>query len=294
MCIRDRRYELKKILVNSFLKILKRNLGIEDEEGEEGEKKEGKSWGMLEDMKKELEDIEDKLKDIKSKLPDHIRSKTEEEGMKREERELEQISNELDEIVKRIEEKKVVDERTLKEIKREFEEIKRKIEGVGEIEKPEEVEKELDEVLGEIGFECMKILENEIKNLDPYKEKSEKIEKSIKEIEDKIKEVKKEKEIEDKIKEIKRKLGRIRDGIKRNLSLMGILEEYGVKDELERLCEELETSVDLSAEIVKGLEDIIVKNMNRMVRKDLSLYISWRVGNPLREFYYKIKRGEEI
>jgi hypothetical protein len=34
--------------------------------------------------------------------------------------------------------------------------------------------------------------------------------------------------------------------------------------------------------------------MNRMVRKDLSLYISWSLGNPLREFYYRMKRGEEI
>jgi len=293
-----KRYKLGEILVNSFLEMLKRNLGIEDKEGEEGEKKEGKSWGMLEDMKEELEKIEGKLEVIKSKLLDHIRSETEEEGMKREEKELEKISEELDEIIKRIEEKKVVDEGTLKEIKREFEEIKRKIEGVEEVKRPEEVEEELDEVLGEIEFKCMEILENEIKKLDPYKEKSEEIEKLIKEIEDKIKEKIKEKEKEEeirrKLERIREKLGEIRDRIKRNLSLTGILEKYRVIDELERLCEELKISVDLSAEIEEGLEDIVVKNMNRMVRKDLSLYISWRVGNPLREFYYKIKRGEEI
>lgn len=288
-----KRYELKNAVVKSFLNILKKNFGIK----EEGD------LGALEDMKRELDNIKGKLEKISEKKEGEEREKV-----------LEEILGDLDKIVEKVK-KITVEESTLNEIKKEIEEIKKKIrrEKRDEVkEKINKVEEELDEVLREIEeeiknlegdlnevlrkieFDCKKIIKNGIRSLDPMGDLINKID-EIKDLINKIKESgKKEGEERKKVEEIEKKLSEIKDGIERNLSLMGILEKYKIEDELDELCEELETSVDLSAEIMEGLEEIIVRNMRRMVRKDLSLYISWRVGNPLREFYYKVKRGEEI
>jgi DNA-binding transcriptional MerR regulator len=67
-----------------------------------------------------------------------------------------------------------------------------------------------------------------------------------------------------------------------------------IKREWENLKERMDKAADFSIRGVDALKHIIVGNMNRMIRKDLSMYISSLLGNPLRELYYRVRRGEEI
>jgi tetrahydromethanopterin S-methyltransferase subunit G len=115
-------------------------------------------------------------------------------------------------------------------------------------------------------------------------------------IDEKIKKFEEEKGKMDEIDKIKEKISKIKEKISKiiNNKFKELIESYGVREEIKRLCEEIEKSVDVSAYLIEGAESIIVDNMNRMVRKDLGLYISWSLGNPMREFYYRIRRGEEV
>jgi tetrahydromethanopterin S-methyltransferase subunit G len=115
-------------------------------------------------------------------------------------------------------------------------------------------------------------------------------------IDEKIKKFEKEEGKMDEIDKIKEKISKIKEKISKiiNNKFKELIESYGVREEIKRLCEEIEKSVDVSAYLIEGAESIIVDNMNRMVRKDLGLYISWSLGNPMREFYYRIRRGEEV
>jgi hypothetical protein len=115
-------------------------------------------------------------------------------------------------------------------------------------------------------------------------------------IDDKIKKIEKEEGKMGEIDKIKEKISKIKEKASKiiNNKFKELIESYGVREEIKRLCEEIEKSVDVSAYLIEGAESIIVDNMNRMVRKDLGLYISWSLGNPMREFYYRIRRGEEV
>ncbi|TDA41839.1 MAG: hypothetical protein DSO07_02450 [Thermoproteota archaeon] len=224
---------------------------------------------VFNEVKKELDEIEESLDDMLKKAKEETGEYGGEDFESECEKKLEHnIKSKLGEIRKSFQEK--IDSK-IDEIKRKIEEIRDKI---------EEKKKRIEEI------------KEEVKGMK--EQKKETLEKVIKEAENEIE--KKEKEINDKIDNIEKNINEIKNEkiiINERIN-EEIIERYGIKEEIEKLCEEIEKSVDISAYLVEGAERIIVDNMNRMVRKDLSLYISWSLGNPLREFYYRIKRGEEI
>jgi DNA repair exonuclease SbcCD ATPase subunit len=215
---------------------------------------------------------------------------------------LEEIEKSLDEIRKKLEKKdesalaekeesrRIDQDKVLEEVKSELNGIEKKLDDMlkkkeKEGERVKEFESECkEELISNIKDELNKV---QISLWERVNSEIKKIEEKIKEIEGKIGEIEEIKKVRDKIDKIKSK--KVYYKIDKE-----IIEKYGIEKEIEKLCEEIEKSVDISALLVEGAERIIVDNMNRMVRKDLGLYVSWSLGNPLRELYYRVRGGEEI
>jgi len=209
---------------------------------------------------------------------------------------LEEIEKSLDEIMKKLEKKdegasaekeesrQTDQNKVLEEVKSELNDIEKKLDDT--LEKKEKEGEKVREFESECKEELIRNIKDELWE-SMVNSEINKIEEKIKEIEGKIGEI-------EEIKEIKNKIDRIKNEKVYYKIDDEIIEKYGIKKEIEELCEEIEKSVDISALLVEGAERIIVDNMNRMVRKDLGLYVSWILGNPLRELYYKVRRGEEI
>jgi DNA repair exonuclease SbcCD ATPase subunit len=209
---------------------------------------------------------------------------------------LEEIEKSLDEIRKKLEKKdegasaekeesrQTDQNKVLEEVKSELNDIEKKLDGM--LKRKERESKRAKEFESECKEELIRNIEDELWG-SMVNSEINKIEKKIKEIEGKIGEI-------EEINKIKNKIDRIKSEKVYYKIDDEIIEKYGIEKEIEELCEEIEKSVDISALLVEGAERIIVDNMNRMVRKDLGLYVSWILGNPLRELYYKVRRGEEI
>jgi len=68
-----------------------------------------------------------------------------------------------------------------------------------------------------------------------------------------------------------------------------------IHDISKKILEGVRKALQSSLITEEALEDLVVDVMNRMLRKDLSLYIvSQLKRNPLEELYLRLKRGEEI
>ncbi|RSN76111.1 hypothetical protein [Candidatus Methanodesulfokora washburnensis] len=303
------RIKLKESVIDAFKRILEENLRGKIRSLEDIEKKLDKIREKLEEKKaeKECQDHpmkkEVSAKEVQEKESEGLISQNEEK-IKKELDKIRSVLNEVKEELDKIEEslddmlKKAKEEETGEYEGEDFEsecekKLKHNIKSeLGEIRKSfqERIDSKIDKIKSKIGEIRDKIEERkkrfgeireEVKGME--EQKKEALEKVIEEVENEIE------NIENKINEIKDKKIIINERINEE-----IIKRYGIKEEIKKLCEEIEKSVDISAYLVEGAERIIVDNMNRMVKKDLSLYISWSLGNPLREFYYRVKRGEEI
>jgi DNA repair exonuclease SbcCD ATPase subunit len=317
------RIKLKESVINAFKRILEENLRGEIRSLEDIEKKLDKIREKLEEKKaeKEYQDHpmkkEVSAKEVQEKESEGLTGQ-DEEKIGKELDEIRSVLNEVKEELENIEESLNVTLKKAKEETEEYEgedfesECEKKLEHnikseLGEIRKSfqEKIDSKIDKIKSKIGEIRNKIgekkkrieeIKKEVNKMENQNKKA--LEEVIEEVENEIEKKGEGKEeginekinnIEKIINEIKKMRIIINEGINEK-----IIKRYGIKEEIEKLCEEIEKSVDISALLVEGAERIIVDNMNRMVRKDLSLFISWSLGNPLREFYYRVKRGEEI
>jgi len=259
------RFELKESVIEAFKKILKENFR-----------------GSVELLKKKLKEVKENLEEIKRELEEIKRKSGEEEPGKvpsakgAQGGESGDSGQDLDKIKSK-----------LKEVERILDSILEGGEKTGEGDKAREFESECEKNL----VDFIKKFQRELWE--------EELSSEINEIKDNIGKIKGDKrisedsEINREISKIENKINKIKDENGREIE-EDIIERYGIRKEIRELCEEIEKSVDISAYLIEGAESIIIDNMNRMIRKDLGLYISWSLGNPMREFYYRMRRGEGV
>jgi len=168
-------------------------------------------------------------------------------------------------------------------------------------------EKELKEKIRE----CINGLENALDDLmKSEKDLMEKIRKRIRELENALDNLMKpsssDKELKESDKE--KELKELKELYEELESDFRVLEMFwkSLKDkkdeDIKRICdiskkiiEEVRKALQSSLITEEALKDLVVDVMNRMLRKDLSLYIvSQLKRNPLEELYLRLKKGEEI
>jgi len=299
-----------------------------------GVEKDLKEWkDIMEHLKNAQENMKSVLiENVLRSIEDQLK-KMESEGKLSEE--LKENVNKLKDLVNEIveeTERAKIEDRLVEDIKGEIEEVEKKKRELERIfENPDvfktqenlrdELSKRIKELIPPINDLLTSLAELRMNLKDLHEElgsvrkkiEDPKIEKTLREIIEKLPELEKKKEAEKTLREIIERLKKeIEDHERAYKSFddhFRVLEVFwkGLKDQKDedikrisgeiskKIFEGVRNAVQASLVTEEALEKLVVDVMNRMVRKDLSLYIiSQLKRNPLEELYMKLRRGEEI
>jgi len=240
----------------------------------------------LEKMNKALERIKSNLEKINGALPREELTRTGIPEMKAEERKNKGKMEETTEEAGKQELKGR--ESSIEGIKSRIEEVEKKKKELERIFEDPDIlsksEKELEEKIRG----CINGLENALDNLMKPSSSDEELKESGKEKELKeLKELCEELELESDFRVLEMFWKSLKD--KKDEDIKRIC------DISKKIIEEVRKALQSSLITEEALKDLVVDVMNRMLRKDLSLYIvSQLKRNPLEELYLRLKRGEEI